>query len=49
MASAIVTTLPFQFARRLARGDQEGIYMKLRGWRDGLLGRPIPLAELGLE
>lgn len=49
MASAIVATLPFQFARRLLRGEQEGIYMKLRGWRDGLLDRPIPLGDLGLE
>jgi len=49
MASAIVSTLPFQFVRRRLRGEQEGIYMKLRGWRDGLLGRPIPLRDLGLE
>ena len=49
MAGAILGTLPFQLARRRLRGEQEGIYMKLRGWRDGLLDRPIPLRELGLE
>ena len=49
MAGAIVATLPFQFARRRLRGEQEGIAMKLRGWRDGMLDRPVPTAELGLE
>jgi GT2 family glycosyltransferase len=48
MAAAIVVTIPFQFARRWLRGEQEGVVLKLRGWRDGLLGRPIPFAELGL-
>jgi len=49
MAAAIIVTLPFQFLRRLVSGEQAGIYMKLRGWRDGLLGRPLPLVELGLR
>ncbi len=49
MAGAILLTLPFQFARRRLRGEQEGISMKLRGWWDGLRGRPVPVAELGLE
>jgi len=49
MATAILVTLPFQFLRRLCSGEQEGIYMKVRGWRDGLLGRPLPLVELGLR
>jgi GT2 family glycosyltransferase len=48
MAAAILVTLPFQYARRRLRGEHEGIRLKLRGWRDGLSGRPIPLAELGL-
>jgi hypothetical protein len=48
MAAAILVTLPFQYARRRLRGEHEGIRLKLRGWRDGLAGRPIPLAELGL-
>jgi hypothetical protein len=49
MACAIVATLPFQLVRRRWRGEQAGIYLKLRGWRDGLLDRPVPFAELGLE
>jgi GT2 family glycosyltransferase len=49
LACAILATLPFQLARRRLSGEQAGIYMKLRGWRDGLLGRPLPLAELGLR
>jgi GT2 family glycosyltransferase len=49
MAAAILATLPFQFARRRLRGEQEGISMKLRGWWDGLRNRPIPFADLGLR
>ena len=49
MATAIIVTLPFQLARRWLRGEQGGISMKLRGWRDGVLDRPLPLAELGLQ
>ena len=49
LASAIVVTLPFQYVRRLLVGEQRGVRMKVRGWLDGLAGRPIPLAELGLE
>lgn len=48
-AAAIVLTLPFQFVRRLFSGEQAGVRMKLRGWRDALAGRPIPLEELGLR
>jgi GT2 family glycosyltransferase len=49
MTAAIVATLPFQYLRRLVRGEHAGVTMKLRGWRDGVLGRPIPLADLGLQ
>ena len=49
MAAAIVLTLPFQFVRRRRRGEEQAIYLKLRGWYDGIRGRPIPTAELGLE
>jgi hypothetical protein len=49
MALAILATLPFQWARRRARGQQAGIKMKLRGWRDGLGRKPIPFAQLGLR
>jgi len=49
MASAIVATLPLQYLRRAIRGEQAGVRMKIRGWRDALAGRPIPLGELGLR
>ncbi len=49
LAVAIVVTLPFQFLRRALTGEAGGIVMKVRGWRDALLGRPIPLRELGLR
>ncbi len=49
MAAAIVVTLPFQLLRRAPSGEAGGIVMKIRGWRDGLLGRPLPLVELGLR
>jgi hypothetical protein len=49
MAGSIVATLPFQYARRALTGEQAGVTIKLRGWRDALAGRPIPFAELGLK
>ncbi len=49
MALAIAVTLPFQFGRRWLSGEQQGVILKVRGWLDGLRGRPIPLRELGLE
>jgi hypothetical protein len=49
MTTAIIATLPFQFGRRLLRGEQAAIHLKLRGWRDGLLERPVPFIELGLR
>ena len=49
MAAAIVLTLPFQWARRALRGQQQGVGLKLRGWRDGLVEAPLPLVELGLR
>jgi len=49
MAAAILVTLPFQWVRRRLRGQQAGVRMKLRGWRDGLARRPIPFEELGLR
>ena len=48
MALAIVATLPFQWVRRRLRGQQQGVRMKVRGWRDGLTERPVPLDDLGL-
>jgi GT2 family glycosyltransferase len=49
MGAAIVATLPFQFARRFATGEHPGVAIKVRGWWDGLRGRPIPLRDLGLQ
>ncbi len=49
MAAAILVTLPFQYLRRAMRGELAGLRMKVRGWRDGLAGRPIPFEELGLR
>jgi len=49
MTMAILATLPAQFARRRLSGEHEGVTMKVRGWHDGLRGRPIPLRDLGLE
>jgi GT2 family glycosyltransferase len=49
MAASIVATLPFQYARRALSGEQAGVSIKVRGWRDALAGRPIPFAELGLK
>ena len=49
LAAAIVLTLPFQYLRRLATGEQGGVQLKLRGWLDGLTGRPIPFEQLHLR
>lgn len=45
----ILVTLPFVFLRRALSGQAAGVGMKVRGWVDGLLGRPIPLKRLGLR
>lgn len=47
--SFVAATLPLQFLRRALRGEQEGVCLKVRGFRDALLDRPIPRAELGLD
>ena len=49
MGASILLTLPFQYLRRLATGEQGGVVMKVRGWTDALRGRPIPFEELGLR
>lgn len=49
LAAAVLLTLPFQWARRRLSGQQRGVAMKVRGWRDGLANRPVPLDELGLR
>ncbi len=49
LALSIVATFPFQLARRALSGEAAGVWIKLRGWRDALAGRPIPFDELGLR
>lgn len=46
---AILLTFPFQLLRRALTGEAAGVWIKMRGWRDALAGRPIPFAELGLR
>jgi GT2 family glycosyltransferase len=49
LALSIVVTFPFQLLRRAFRGEAAGAWIKQRGWRDALAGRPIPFRELGLR
>ncbi len=49
LAAFIVFSLPFQYLRRLPSGEGGGVTLKVRGWRDGLRGSPIPYEELGLR
>ena len=49
LAAFLLGTLPGQYLRRLASGEQEGVRLKVRGLRDALLHRPIPRAALGLD
>jgi GT2 family glycosyltransferase len=46
---SIVVTFPFQLVRRALSGEAAGVWIKQRGWRDGLAGRAIPFEELGLR
>lgn len=46
---SILVTFPFQLLRRALTGEAAGVWIKQRGWRDGLAGRPIPFKELGLR
>lgn len=48
MTASILLTLPFQLLRRSLRGQSRGVALKVRGWRDALAGRPLPLEDLGL-
>ena len=42
-------SLPFAYVRMRRRGDTSPIRALVRGYRDGLLGREIPYAKLGLR
>jgi len=49
LALCILVTFPFQLLRRALSGEAAGVWIKQRGWRDALAGRPIPFEELGLR
>lgn len=49
LALCIAATFPFQLLRRALSGEAAGVWIKQRGWRDALAGRPIPFEELGLR
>ena len=49
LVACIVATFPLQLLRRALTGQAAGVWIKWRGWRDALAGRPIPFVELGLR
>lgn len=49
LAAAIGASLPLEALRAGRRGEGDVVALLWRGYRDGLLGREVPLAELGLR
>lgn len=49
LVACILATFPLQLLRRALTGQAAGVWIKWRGWRDALAGRPIPFVELGLR
>ena len=49
LAAAVAASLPGEWLRQRRGGDVEVVRLLLRGYRDGLLGRDLPLAALGLR
>ncbi|MBI4517288.1 MAG: glycosyltransferase family 2 protein [Deltaproteobacteria bacterium] len=47
--AAQLAALPLQYLTRRWRGEQAGVFLKIRGMLDALRGRPLPLEELGLR
>ncbi|MCC6766680.1 MAG: glycosyltransferase family 2 protein [Deltaproteobacteria bacterium] len=47
--TCIVLTLPFVFLRRLPTGEAGGVWLKVRGWLDGVRRRQPPFRALGLR
>jgi GT2 family glycosyltransferase len=47
--ASILLTLPFVFLRRLVTGEARGVWLKVRGWLDGLRNREPPFEALGLR
>jgi hypothetical protein len=42
-------SLPFALLRELPRGQARGVFLKLRGFWDGIMGNEPPLERLGLR
>jgi GT2 family glycosyltransferase len=49
LAGFLGVSLPLQLLWHLPRGDAGRVWLKLRGIRDALAHRPLPLEELGLR
>ena len=49
LAGFLGVSLPLQLLWHLPRGDAGRVWLKLRGIRDALGHRPLPLEELGLR
>ena len=49
LAAAVLASLPIEYVRRRRRGEEEAVALLIRGYRDGLLGREVPYARLGLR
>jgi GT2 family glycosyltransferase len=49
LAGFLGVSLPLQLLWHLPRGDAGRVFLKLRGIRDALGHRPLPLEELGLR
>ena len=49
LAAFLGVSLPLQLLWHLPRGDAERVWLKVRGVRDALTRRPLPLDELGLR
>lgn len=49
LATAVGASLSLEALRASRRGDSEVVALLWRGYRDGLLGRDVPLSELGLR
>jgi GT2 family glycosyltransferase len=48
-ALCFAAMLPTSYVKRLLRGEQEGVLLKLRGALDALRDRPLPRDRLGLD
>jgi GT2 family glycosyltransferase len=49
LGTTIGASLPLEYVRRRRRGEERVLSLLLRGYWDGLLGRRVPVASLGLR